>query len=480
MKLSELLKDVVTTATYMDREITDITEDSRKVKEGSVFVCIKGDASDGHSFALKAVENGAAAVVAERDTGAANQILVGDSRDAYARMCASFFGNPAGKLKLIGVTGTNGKTSVSYFIKTILEHCGYKVGLIGTVQNMIGKEIVPTNFTTPDAYSLHALFKQMADADCDYCVMEVSSQALAQGRVIGCKFEVSVFTNLTQDHLDYHKSMENYREAKKLLFKNSKTAVINFDDGSAQEMTQGLNCRIVTYSAKTDEADYTARNITLKMDRISFELLGLGKLGRIKLSVPGLFTVYNALAASICALEAGIPFQSVIEAMSLIGGVKGRMEIYPTEDDYTIVIDYAHTPDGLENVLRSLKEIAEGRIVTVFGCGGDRDRTKRPIMGRIASQLSDFVVVTSDNPRTEDPMAIIEDVLKGMDKDPSSYTVIENRRDAIKFAIENKREHDIILLAGKGHETYQILNTGKIDFDERTIIADILREHSRG
>lgn len=474
MKLSKILRGIEVLGSYNDVEVADITQDSRLVKEGSLFVCVKGSVFDGHTVAKEMLDNGAAAVVVERDLGLDNQIVVKNSRAVFSPICANFFGNPADKLKLIGLTGTNGKTTTTFLIKQILENAGKKVGLIGTVQNMIGEEIYPAKYTTPDPYELQKLFSQMVKADCEYCVMEVSSQALAQGRVNGLRFAVGAFTNLTQDHLDYHKTWENYFESKRILFKNSDIAVTNADDQNGLEIIKELQFdKVVTYAVDKNDATYVAKNVKFKSNGVEYELVG-DMIGRCNCPIPGRFSVYNSLCAASCALALGIGFDDVLSAISKSNGVKGRIEVVPTNRDFTIIIDYAHSPDGLENIITSLKEIAKGRVVTLFGCGGDRDKTKRPKMGKIAAELSDFCVVTSDNPRSENPSEIIKDILVGMEGITTPYKVVENRKEAIAYAINNAQTDDIILLAGKGHETYQILPTGTIHFDEREAVAEIL------
>lgn len=474
MKLSQILKGIKVLNEYSDIDVLDVTQDSRLVKEGSLFVCIKGAAFDGHSVAGEMLTKGACAVVVEKDMGLANQVIVENTRGVFSYICANFFSNPAEKLKLIGLTGTNGKTTTTFLIKQILENVGKKVGLIGTVQNMIGDEAYPAKYTTPDPYELQKLFSQMVEAGCEYCVMEVSSQALAQGRVNGVRFAVGAFTNLTQDHLDYHKTWENYFNAKRLLFENCDIAVTNADDENGLKIIEGLNFdKVVTYAVNRNDATYVAKNVTFKSNGVEYELVG-DKIGRCSCPIPGRFSVYNSLCAASCALALGISFEQVLMAISKSKGVKGRIEVVPCDRDFTIIIDYAHSPDGLENIISSLKEIAKGRVVTLFGCGGDRDKTKRPKMGKIAAELSDYCIVTSDNPRSENPSAIIQDILEGMKGVKTPYTVVENRKEAIAYAIEHAKKDDIILLAGKGHETYQILPTGTIHFDEREAVAEIL------
>lgn len=474
MKLSQILKNINVLNNYPDVDVLDVTQDSRLVKDGSLFVCIKGAAFDGHSVADEMLNNGAVAVIVERDLGLDNQVIVENSRAVFSQICANFFGNPADKLKLIGLTGTNGKTTTTFLIKQILENVGKKVGLIGTVQNMICDEIYPAKYTTPDPYELQKLFSMMVEAECEYCVMEVSSQALAQGRVNGLRFKLGAFTNLTQDHLDYHKTWENYFNSKRILFENCEIAVTNADDKYGLEIVKGLDLeKLVTYAVDTNNASFVAKNVTFKPNGVEYELVG-DTIGRCYCPIPGRFSVYNSLCAATCALALGIGFNDVLGAISKSNGVKGRIEVVPCDRDFTIIIDYAHSPDGLENIISSLREIAKGRVVTVFGCGGDRDKTKRPKMGRIAAELSDFCVVTSDNPRSENPSEIIKDILVGMQGIDTPYEVVELRYDAIEYAIRNAQKDDIILLAGKGHETYQILPTGTIHFDEREVVSEIL------
>ena len=472
MKLNELLK---CDERFANIEITGVTCDSRLVKPGFAFVCIKGAKSDGHAFAKMANESGAAVIIAEDDTSLENQILVEDTHAAYASMSAKWFCEPAKSLKLFGVTGTNGKTSTSYMLKKILENQGYKVGLIGTIQNMVGDEVYKTENTTPNAYDLNALFALMKDKGCTHVVMEVSSHALDQCRVYDLDFEVAVFTNLTQDHLDYHLTMENYLEAKKKLFKMCKTAVINSDDEYAKEVMKDLDCKVVTYSTG-DHSTYSAKAIKYKPASVEYEFVSDVDIKHIKVNTAGTFTVYNSLAALVCAVETGISISDAAEAISKLEGVKGRAEAVPCDKDFTIIIDYAHTPDGLKNILKSFRECEKNRLIVLFGCGGDRDRTKRPQMGNIATRYADFVIVTSDNPRSEEPSKIIDDILVGMDGSPTPYKVIENRIEAIKYAISIAKPDDIIVLAGKGHETYQILADRTIHLDEREIIAEALAE----
>lgn len=472
MKLKDL---ILTEGKLAELEIKGITCDSRAVKEGYAFVCINGAVSDGHRFAQSALEKGAAVIIAERDLEIDNQVIVPDTHMAFADMSAKWFGSPAKDLKLIGVTGTNGKTSVTYMIKSILEAMGNKVGLIGTIQNMIGQEVIATQNTTPNAYDLNALFADMKTKGCSYAVMEVSSHALDQFRVYDLDFEAAIFTNLTQDHLDYHKTMDNYLEAKKKLFKMCKTAIINADDEYAEKIAEGLECRVVTYSTGNNST-YSAKAIKYKPASVEYEFMSEKGINHIKVNTGGKFTVYNSLCAVSCAAELGLSVSEAATAISELNGVKGRAEVVENDRNFTIIIDYAHTPDGLKNILKTFNECEKNRLTVLFGCGGDRDKTKRPIMGSIAARYADFVIVTSDNPRSEEPGEIIKDILVGMEGVPTPFKVIENRIEAIKYAIETAQENDIIVLAGKGHETYQILKDGTIHLDEREVIAEALAQ----
>ncbi len=472
MKLSQLLGELP--YGVHDVEITDVTNNSRKVEKGMAFVCIKGTNIDGHKYAEDAANKGAAAVIAEHNVGVCSQVIVPDTHIAYAKMCSALQGNPKDKLKLIGVTGTNGKTTTTFLIKSILEGFGKKVGLIGTIHNMIGDRIVPTENTTPDAYELHRVFREMVDEGCEYAVMEVSSHALDQGRVAGLHFAAGVFTNLTQDHLDYHFTMENYVAAKKKLFSMTDIAVVNSDDKWAQFLCDGIPCAVSTYAVEDSAAEYKADELSYRADGVSFKLTNGDRIENVSVKTPGRFSVYNALAAVGCVSSLGFDLKATVEQLSLASGVKGRAEVVDTGRNFTVIIDYAHTPDGLENVLNTFNEIKTDRLVVLFGCGGDRDATKRPKMGKIAAELADFCIVTSDNPRTEKPSAIIDDILVGMQGTTTPYTVIENREQAIHWAIKNAQKGDIIVLAGKGHETYQIIMKEKNHFDEREVVADAL------
>ena len=473
--------EIISSCADMDMELSSVAIDSRKAGPGSLFVAMTGFETDGHLYINSARENGACAVVCEKkpDTDIP-YVQVSSSREALAKIGANFYRHPEREMTFIGVTGTNGKTTTTYLLKTLLEQTkNAKVGLIGTNQNMIGDEVVPTERTTPESFELYELFRRMADAGCTHVVMEVSSHALCLHRVDGITFAVGIFTNLTEDHLDFHKTMEEYRKAKERLFLQSETAVINLDDPSADIMIENAPCRVYTYSVDRIEGDLMAKNVTLKQDKVEFQALTRENLERMELHIPGKFSVYNALGVLAAGLQLGIPLNEAGAALKNASGVKGRVEVVPTDGDYTILIDYAHTPDALENVLRTVRGFAKGRVVALFGCGGDRDPIKRPIMGKIAVDMADKVIITSDNPRTEEPEAIIADILKGLGKTKTPYDVITDRREAICHAIDTHRSGDVIVLAGKGHETYQIVGKTKYHMDEREIVAEHLLKRAQ-
>lgn len=474
MKLDKLLKNVKIKKIYNDTnpEITGVSYNSMNAEKGYAFVAIRGFQTDGHKYISDACKRGASVIVAEEFTENidAVQVIVDDSRIAEALISANFFDRPSAKFKLIGVTGTNGKTTVTYLVKHILDSLGYKTGLIGTNQNMIGDRIIETGRTTPDSFELQKLFSEMVEEKVTHVIMEVSSHALELNRVYGCHYAVGAFTNLTQDHLDFHITMENYANAKAKLFNLCDCAVINADDKYGIKMAEDAPCKVISYGLNENHA-LAAHDVSYHKDKIEFSVDDI----KYSLAIPGKFSVYNALCAISICLSLGIDSENISKALATAIGVKGRAEIVPTGDKkFTIMIDYAHTPDGIENILKASRTFAKGRVVIVFGCGGDRDNTKRPIMGKIAGELADFCIITSDNPRTENPASIIKMVEEGAKQAPAPYVVVENRRDAIKYAIDNAMDDDVIILAGKGHETYQILNEGTVHFDEREVVRDIL------
>ncbi|MBX4259175.1 UDP-N-acetylmuramoyl-L-alanyl-D-glutamate--2,6-diaminopimelate ligase [Clostridium estertheticum] len=461
----------------IDIDIKEIQYDSRKVKKGDVFFAIEGYNLDGHKYIQSAINNGAVAVVCQKDIEAELDIVVikvEDARRTLAISAANYYENPSRSMKMIGITGTNGKTTSAFMIKAILEQSGYKVGLIGTIANFIGKKKIHTERTTPESLELHELFKEMVDSNVDYCVMEVSSHSLSLDRVYGIEFCESIFTNLTQDHLDFHKTFENYFNAKLKLFKLSKISVINIDDEYGAKAYNLIKNSKLSF-ALNHTADIMASNIKMHSRGSKFTLKYKESSFDIELNIPGNYNVYNALGCIAVCLNQGIEIPVIKKALQKVQ-VPGRCELVENNHNlgFEIILDYAHTPDGLENILETAREFTKGKLISVYGCGGDRDKTKRPIMGRIGTNLSDFSFITSDNPRTEDPLEIIKDVVRGIEK--NNFEIIENRREAIKKAIESATTGDIIVIAGKGHEDYQILKDKTIHFDEREVISEILKE----
>ena len=480
MKLSQLLTDVNVLKMNVpeDMEITQVVYDSRKVTPGCMFVAITGFATDGNKYIPMALEKGAAVVVtAQMQEEHIPYVQVASDRLALAQIGANFYGHPGDAMQLIGVTGTNGKTSSTLLLKHVLEQTqGAKVGLMGTMENMIGDQSIPTERTTPESFELQALLAKMRDAGCTHVIMEVSSHAVALERVAGLRYAVVAFTNLTEDHLDFHKTMENYCDAKAELFRRCHKAVANKDDEWFTRMTENAVCLVLTTSVK-GVADLQAENLELLSDGISFTAVYGQQRVEVKLPIPGKFTVYNALTVLGCAMQLNVSLEKAAAALATAKGVKGRVEVVPTPGkDYTILIDYAHTPDGLENVLSAVKGYCKGRLIAVFGCGGDRDPVKRPIMGKIGVELADYAIITSDNPRTEDPMKIIQDILKGVNSTKNNYEILENRPKAIQHAMDIAKKNDIIVLAGKGHETYQEICGVKHHLDEREVVAAYLEE----
>lgn len=476
MKLRELLLNIEILESTADpeTEITDVGYDSRAIKPQMAFVAVEGYVTDGHKYISSAVSSGASVVVCQAKPEVnVPYVLVKDSRLALALISANLFDHPARKLTVIGVTGTNGKTTVTHLIKSVLEHAtGEKAGLIGTNENIIGDKVYEAQRTTPESYDLHKLFSEMVDCGCKYAVMEVSSHALMTGRVEGIHFDVGVFTNLTQDHLDFHITMEAYRDAKAKLFDICDKAVINLDDPVGQYLVEYAKCPVKTYSAKNDHADLVGKDIKLRESRVDFCAVAIGKIERMELHIPGMFSVYNALATIACCEELGIGLSHVSAALKECSGVKGRAEVVPADADYTIIIDYAHSPDALEKILKTVRGFAKARIMVVFGCGGERDRGKRPKMGRIAAELADYVIISSDNPRSEDPEAIIDEIAEGMKGLKTPFKRIADRPEAVRFALSHAKTDDIIVLAGKGHENYQVVGKEKLHQDEREVIAE--------
>ena len=482
MKLSRLLRDVNggDLCGKPEREITGICSDSRRVGQGSLFVAIPGFQSDGHQYIRQAMEQGACAVVAQHAPDCpvpegVTLILVDDARRALAQLAAEWYDHPERQLRLIGVTGTNGKTTTTWLIRHILEQRGHKCGLIGTNGSIVDGPLRPAGRTTPEAPELYGLLREMADAGCEYAAMEVSSHSLVLERVHGLHFAAAAFTNLTQDHLDFHKDMEHYFQAKALLFQRCDTAVLNLDDDWGLRLAERVSCPRLTYSAKRLEADLIAKNIVLLPDQVQAVLVRDNDIARMRLNIPGMFSVYNGLTAIGCCLALGLTLEESAQALQSAQGICGRAEIVPTGRDFTVMIDYSHTPDSMENILRTVRGYARGRVVGLFGAGGDRDHAKRPIMGRIAGELCDLCVVTSDNPRSEEPEAIIRDILQGMSP-KYKYKVIPDRREAIAWCVKNARKDDIIVLMGKGQETYQEIRGVKHHLDEREEVRRALED----
>jgi len=480
MKLEQLLKDIKVVKTNLDLslEIGDVVYDSRKVTPGSLFVAVAGFATDGNRYIPMALEKGAVAVVTAAEPGVdVPYVQVESDRLALALIGRNFYGDPAASMKLIGVTGTNGKTSSTLLLKHVVETVlGAKVGLMGTMENMIGQVRLPAERTTPESFELQGLLAKMRDAGCQYAIMEVSSHAVALDRVAGLHFAVAAFTNLTEDHLDFHKTMENYCAAKAQLFTRCEKAVANRDDSWFDAMCQNATAPVLATSAK-GKADLYAEDVELRADGIAFTAVAGEHRVPVRVGIPGKFTVYNALTVLGTALQLGISLEDTAKALETAKGVCGRVEVVPTPGKpYTVLIDYAHTPDGLENVLSSVRDFCKGRLIAVFGCGGDRDPIKRPIMGRIGTDIADIAIITSDNPRTEDPMVIISDIVAGVDPAKKNYKVVENRPSAIRLAMDIGEKNDIIVLAGKGHETYQEINGIKHPLDEREVVASYLAE----
>ncbi len=490
MKTIGELADMVAGAEVIgDRNafITGIVHDSRKVEEGMLFVCIPGIHVDGHAFIPQVASQGAKAILTTRDVEVPEGMAilkVPELREALDVLVPFFHDYPARSLRVIGITGTNGKTTTSYIIRSILRKAGFKVGLIGTIQIMIEEETMPIHNTTPDVVELQHILAMMRDKGMDYVVMEVSSHALDQDRVAGIEFDTAVFTNLTQDHLDYHKTLENYKLAKAKLFrllsepgtKQGKTAVVNMDDAAGETMLEHAGCRHLTY-AIDKAADLRAEDIDVLPGGAKFSLLGSFGRMDLRLRITGIFNVYNVMSATGAALAEGIAPKVIEEALQEFVRVPGRFELVDEGQEFSVIVDYAHTPDGVENVLRTARQIAKRHIITVFGCGGDRDRTKRPIMGRLAAELSDTVIATSDNPRTEDPEFILSQVEAGVKEKIGTkhHECIVDRRSAIFRAVELAQTDDIVVILGKGHEDYQILKDRTIHFDDREVAREAIR-----
>lgn len=463
-------------------EVTELINDSRKVSEGSVFVCISGAVSDGHSYVAEVAEKGAAAVVVEKDVEAPEGltvIRVEDTRYALALMSASYFDYPAEKLKVIGITGTKGKTTTTYMVKSILEEVGHKVGLIGTIEALIGDRAIPASNTTPESYTIQNYFAQMVEAGCDSVVMEVSSQGLMLHRTAGIPFEIGIFTNLGEDHIgpNEHKDFEDYKRCKGLLFKQCRIGIGNVDDQWFADVFRGATCQVETFGF-SEKADLRAVDVE-HISRpgylgVKYHVTGLMDFD-VEIDIPGEFSVYNSLTAIAVCRHFDVPVEKIQKALK-VAKVKGRIEMVKVSDEFTLMIDYAHNAMSLESLLRTLRDYEPGRIVTVFGCGGNRSRTRRYEMGEVSGKLSDFTIITSDNPRFEEPQAIIDDIITGIKKTDGKYIDICDRKEAIRYAIRHGQPGDVIILAGKGHETYQEIRGVKYDMDDRVLIREVLEE----
>ena len=467
-----------------DMQIENVVYDSRKVTEGSLFICIEGGTADGHTFIPDVVKKGAKALIVTKDVSGllpadadVTVIRVKDSRYALAFVSAAYFGHPAEKLKVIGITGTKGKTTTTYLVKSILEHAGHKVGLVGTIEAVIGQEHIPANNTTPESYVLQEYFAKMVEAGCDTVVMEVSSQGLMQHRTQGFAFDYGIFTNIEPDHIGplEHKDFADYMHCKGLLFKQCRVGIVNCDDAHYQDVIRDHTCKIETVGF-AENADYRAQDLKLISGAgflgIDFKARGKVNLD-IELHAPGRFSVYNALCAIAICNYFGVTADEVKEAL-LQAHVKGRIELVKVSDDFTLMIDYAHNAMALESLLTTLREYKPKRLVCLFGCGGNRSKLRRYEMGEVSGKLADLTVITSDNPRNEEPQAIIDDIKVGISKTDGKYVEIIDRKEAIAYVIRHGQPGDVIVLAGKGHEDYQEIKGKKYPMDERDIIADVL------
>ncbi|AZR73041.1 UDP-N-acetylmuramoyl-L-alanyl-D-glutamate--2,6-diaminopimelate ligase [Anoxybacter fermentans] len=484
-KLEKLLENLIefeVLESHFPTEVKGITYDSRQVKPGYIFVCIQGFQKDGHDFIEDAIGNGARVIVIEKDVPrkpGITYIKVKDSRDALSRLSEAYYDFASRKLNLIGVTGTNGKTTTTYMIESILRKANIKTGLIGTIRNKICDEVFPAKRTTPESSDLQELFARMVKAGVTHTVMEVSSHALELKRVQNFNFKVGVFTNITQDHLDFHTTLENYRQAKSKLFQAltlDGVGVINIDDPSGEYMIERCKGRVLTYGINNKHAEIRGSEIKVNVNGVSYHVTTpVGEI-RLKLKLTGYFNVYNSLAAIGSGLALNIPLEIIKEGLESLTGVTGRFEQVDCGQNFGVIVDYAHTPDGMENILKTAQQIARGRKIIVFGCGGDRDRGKRPIMGKIAAKYCDLCILTSDNPRTEDPMQILRDIEKGLLEldQPVNYRIIEDRREAIFYAVREARENDLVIIMGKGHETYQIFKDYTIPFDDREVAKEAI------
>ena len=488
-QLAEAAGELLVDTAPADVTVTGVAYDSRAVEPGDLFFCVPGGRADGHAFAAAAVEAGAVALCVERPTGAGvPELRVTDARRAMAVLSAAFFGNPATDLTLLGVTGTNGKTTTAYLLEAIARAAGRSTGLIGTIETKIGDERRPGVRTTPESLDLHRLLAEMRDAGVECVAMEVTSHALALGRVEGLVFEASAFTNLSQDHLDFHSDMEDYFEAKRSLFtpERSRAGAVNVDDPHGRKLVEDAAIPCIGFGIATDAA-VRAAQVDLRADGSSFELVTPEGSARLSIEIAGAFNVYNSLAAASVALQAGFDLDAIVGGLSSVVSVPGRFESVSRGQPFAVVVDYAHTPDSLDNVLKAARRLADaqgdgGRVLCVFGCGGDRDRGKRPLMGAVAARLADYAVVTSDNPRSEDPQAIIDEIIEGViaHRANGPDAVLVDRREAIENALRAAQPGDVVVVAGKGHETGQQFADVTHPFDDRIVAAEILDELGQG
>lgn len=481
------LPGAVVTGNGADQIVSDLTIDSRTAGPGSLFICIKGVNTDGHKYIGKAAAQGAVAALTEEETEAPEGmtvIRVPSTQESVKTLAPWFYDWPARKMRMIGVTGTNGKTTTTNILRTLLTRTGHKVGLIGTINVMIGEKVRISHNTTPDVVDLQKMLYEMVEDHCDTCVMEVSSHALALDRVAGIEYDTAVLTNITQDHLDFHKTMENYREAKALLFtrlhegvKPNKTAVFNSDDPSSALIMPRVKTKIMTYGKGKNNDVYP---LTFHVAATHMELNLHTPVGEmdLKLHITGEFNVYNVMGSICAAIAEGLSREDIIRGLDDFAGVPGRFQLIHAGQPFTVVVDYAHTPDGLENVLKTARQITKGKLWVIFGAGGDRDRKKRPIMGQIALDLADIVIVTSDNPRTEDPEAIIRDIEEGLKENPEGKEIhkITDRREAIDYAMAHAKPEDVVMIAGKGHENCQVLKDRTIHFDDGEVVRDFFQK----
>lgn len=462
--------------------VTELINDSRKVTKGCVFVCISGAVSDGHAYAKEAAGKGAAALVVEKEVEAGGDVTVirvRDTRYALALMSAAYFGYPAEKLKVIGITGTKGKTTTTYMVKSILEGVGHKVGLIGTIEALIGEKSIPANNTTPESYTIHKYFAEMVEAGCDSVVMEVSSQGLMLHRTAGILFEIGIFTNLGEDHIgpNEHKDFEDYKRCKGLLFTQCRLGIANVDDPWYEDVFRDATCKVETFgfSKKADLRATDIEHITRPgYLGVRYHVNGLMDFD-VEIDIPGDFSVYNSLTAIAVCRHYDVPAANIQKALKA-AKVRGRIEMVKVSDEFTMMIDYAHNAMSLESLLHTLRDYNPERIVTIFGCGGNRSKTRRFEMGEVSGRMSDFTVITSDNPRFEEPQDIINDIITGIEKTDGEYIAVCDRKEAIRYAIEHGRPGDVIILAGKGHETYQEIRGVKYDMDDRVLIREVLEE----